>query len=234
MQNWCLVLSQFYFIGSTIRMEGHLQGISKNIRCPLLLSAYCFMPSNSTNWDGQQAALAMISPAWAAAFASPPAAMALAMAAAGVGGGESFHRRNNYKSSDWRSSGLLSLSTFQKAPDTPVNTVSPTVKDKAAMKASALAAAREQERAARVGLARGLGAAAMASSVQWRALTDKERERRWNISNIMDTAWLQHDPEGENTGKDSSGLTHWTLGILPIMMETARKMRIREVIFLPL
>ncbi|CAM6069706.1 unnamed protein product [Sphagnum tenellum] len=176
-----------------------------------------------------EAALAMISPAWAAAFASPPAAMALAMAAAGVGGGESFHQRNNYKSSDWRSSGLLSLSTFQKAPDTPVNTVSPTVKDKAAMKASALAAAREQERAARVGLARGLGAAAMASSVQRRALTDKERERRWNISNIMDTAWLQHDPESENTGKDSSGLTHWTLGILPIMMETARKMHIREV-----
>ncbi len=153
--------------------------------------------------------------------------MALAMAAAGVGGGESLHRRNNYKSSDWRSSGLLSLSTFQKAPDTPVNTLSPTVKDKAAMKASALAAAR-------VGLARGLGAAAMASSVQRRALTDKERERRWNISNIMDTAWLQHDPEGENTGKDSSGLAHWTLGILPTMMETARKMRIREVMFLPL
>jgi hypothetical protein len=192
------------------------------------------MPSNSTNWDGQQAALAMISPAWAAAFASPPAAMALAMAAAGVGGGESFHQRNNYKSTDWRSSGLLSLSTFQKTPDIPVNTVSLTVKDKAAMKASALAAAREQERAARVGLARGLGAAAMASSVQRRALTDKERERRWNISNIMATAWLQHDPEGENTGKDSSGLAHWTLGILPIMMETARKMRIREVIFLPL
>ncbi len=208
-------------------MEGHLPGISKNIRCPLLLSAYCFMPSNPTNWDGQQAALAMISPAWAAAFASPPAAMALAMAAAGVGGGESFHRRNNYKSSDWRSSGLLSLSTFQKAPDTPVNTLSPTVKDKAATKASALAAAR-------VGLARGLGAAAMASSVQRRALTDKERERRWTISNIMATAWLQHDPEGENTGKDSSGIAHWTLGILPIMMETARKMRIREVIFLPL
>ncbi|CAK9224782.1 unnamed protein product [Sphagnum troendelagicum] len=177
-----------------------------------------------------EAALGMISPAWAAAFASPPAAMALAMAAAGVGGGETFHRRHDHKLSDWRNSRLLSLSTFSKAPDLTVNTLSPSVKDKAAIKASALAAARDQERAARVGSVRGLGAVAMATSVQRRTLTDKERARRWNISDAMAMTWLQHDPEGgEYATKDAGGLAHWMFGMLPIMIETAKKMRTAEI-----
>jgi hypothetical protein len=109
------------------------------------------------------------------------------------------------------------------------------VKDKAAIKASALAAARDQERAARVGSVRGLGAVAMATSVQRRTLTDKERARRWNISDAMAMTWLQHDPEGgEYATKDAGGLAHWMFGMLPIMIETAKKMRTAEVIVLPL
>ena len=49
---------------------------------------FLFRYATSVNWYFFQAALAMISPAWAAAFASPPASMALAMVAAGTSGGE--------------------------------------------------------------------------------------------------------------------------------------------------
>lgn len=169
-----------------------------------------------------QAALAMISPAWAAAFASPPAAMALAMAAAGVGGGEGSHRRRNSESSDRRSPRLLSFPTFNKAaehvemPQTPA--------DKAAGKAL-----RDQERAARVGAGRGLGAVAMATAGQRRSLTDKERAKRWSIWETMGNMWMESGNVGDLPANSASGHPHRMFGMISNMLEVGQKMRSAEV-----
>lgn len=176
-----------------------------------------------------QAALAMISPAWAAAFASPPAAMALAMAAAGVGGGEGSHRRRNSESSNLRSPRLLSFPTFNKAPE-PVETPQ-TPADKAAGKAAALVAARDQERAARVGSGRGLGAVAMATAGQRRSLTDKERAKRWNIWETMGNMWMECGREGDLTAKSASVPSHRMFGMVSNMLDVGQKMRSAEVLY---
>jgi hypothetical protein len=178
-----------------------------------------------------QAALAMITPAWAAAFASPPAAMALAMAAAGVSGGESSHPRSkrDSQSSENRSTRLISLKSLQKSLDPPGRPQATTPKDKATAKAVALAAARDQERAARVGSGRGLGAVAMATAWQRRTLTDRERTRRWNISEAMSNTWQEYDKGEDFAGIDISESAHSLFGVLPAMVETARRMRILEV-----
>ena len=170
----------------------------------------------------------MISPAWASAFASPPAAMALAMAAAGVGGGEGSHRRRNSESSNLRSPRLLSFPTFNKAPE-PVETPQ-TPADKAAGKAAALAAARDQERAAKIGSGRGLGAVAMATAGQRRNLTDKERAKRWSISETMGNMWMECGREGDLTAKSTSGLPHRMFGIVSNMLNIGQKMRSAEVL----
>ncbi|KAG0575918.1 hypothetical protein KC19_5G040000 [Ceratodon purpureus] len=174
-----------------------------------------------------EAALAMISPAWAAAFASPPAAMALAMAAAGVGGGEGSHRRRSSESSNLRSPRLLSFPTFNKAPE-PVEAPQ-TPADKAAGKAAALAAARDQERAARVGSGRGLGAVAMATAGLRRSLTDKERAKRWSIWETMGNMWMESGREGDLAAKSASGLPHRMFGMVSNMLDIGRKMRSAEV-----
>lgn len=173
----------------------------------------------------------MITPAWAAAFASPPAAMALAMAAAGVGAGESSHSRFKRDSQSFgsRSSRLLSFSSFHKTPDSPGRPQATTPKDKATAKAVALATARDQERAARVGSGRGLGAVAMATAWQRRTLTDRERARRWNILEAMSNTWQEYDREGGVAAIDISDSAHSLFGVLPAMVETARRMRILEV-----
>ncbi|KAG0583972.1 hypothetical protein KC19_3G176400 [Ceratodon purpureus] len=181
-----------------------------------------------------EAALAMITPAWAAAFASPPAAMALAMAGAGVSGGESQHPRSKRgsTSSDARSNRLSITTSFQRPLESQANfqrSQATTPKDKATVKAVALAAARDQERAARVGSVRGLGAVAMATSWQRRTLTDRERTRRGNIAEAMINTWRDYnkgeDFEGINIGESA----HSLFGVLPAMVETARRMRILEV-----
>lgn len=175
-----------------------------------------------------QAGLAMISPGWAAAFASPPAAMALAMAAAGVGGGEGSHRRRNSES-DRSSPKLLSFPTFSKAPDRVE--VPQTPVDIAASKAAALAAARDQDRAARVGSGRGLGAVAMATAGQRRSLTDKERAERRNIWETMGSMWLDCDSVGNSAANNASGHPHRMFGMISSMSEKAHKMRSAEVLF---
>ncbi|XP_024399024.1 BEACH domain-containing protein C2 isoform X1 [Physcomitrium patens] len=172
-----------------------------------------------------EAGLAMISPGWAAAFASPPAAMALAMAAAGVGGGEGSHRRRNSES-DRSSPKLLSFPTFSKAPDRVE--VPQTPVDIAASKAAALAAARDQDRAARVGSGRGLGAVAMATAGQRRSLTDKERAERRNIWETMGSMWLDCDSVGNSAANNASGHPHRMFGMISSMSEKAHKMRSAE------
>ncbi|KAK6138409.1 hypothetical protein DH2020_027883 [Rehmannia glutinosa] len=143
-----------------------------------------------------EAALAMISPSWAASFASPPAAMALAMIAAGAAGGETTappstsQLRRDSSLLERKAARLHTFSSFQKPLEAPNK--SPAIpKDKAAAKAAALAAARDLERNAKIGSGRGLSAVAMATSAQRRSKTDTERVKRWNVSDAMGTAWME-------------------------------------------
>nr|GFC89066.1 hypothetical protein [Tanacetum cinerariifolium] len=146
-------------------------------------------------------ALAMISPGWAAAFASPPAALALAMIAAGAGGGEASapattaHLKRDSTSLDKKSK-VHSFSSFRE----PIETVSKpsTVKDKASTKAAALAAARDVERTAKIGSGRGLSAVAMATAAQRRNRSDTDRVKRWNVSEAMASAWIECLPSADN------------------------------------
>lgn len=169
-----------------------------------------------------QAALAMISPAWAAAFASPPAAMALAMAAAGVGGGEGPHKRRNSESSVPRSPRFLSFPTFNKPaehaemPQTPA--------EKAVGKAL-----RDQERAARVGAGRGLGAVAMATAGQRRSLTDKERVKRWSNWETMGNMWMKSASGGDMVANNSTGHYNRMFGMISNMLDMGQKLRSAEV-----
>lgn len=176
----------------------------------------------------------MITPAWAAAFASPPAAMALAMSGAGVSGGESLHPRSKRgsASSDTRSTRLSISTNFQRPLESNFQRAqSTTPKDKVTAKAVALSAARDQERAARVGSVRGLGAVAMATSWQRRTLTDRERTRRGNIAEAMTNTWRDYNKGDDFSGINISESAHSLFGVLPAMVETARRMRILEVIF---
>jgi len=189
----------------------------------LLWSFWNFALRASTNKEiSLQATLAMISPAWAAAFASPPAAMALAMAAAGVGGGEGSHRRRNSESAERRSPRLLSFPTFNKAAE-HVET-SQTTADKAVGKAL-----RDQERAARVGAGRGLGAVAMATAGQRRSLTDKERAKRWSIWDSMGNMWTEAGSVGDFPPNSASGHPHRMFGMVSNMLDAGQKMRTAEV-----
>ncbi|CAM6090221.1 unnamed protein product [Calypogeia fissa] len=177
-----------------------------------------------------EAAVSMISPAWAAAFASPPASMALAMAAAGVGGGEVSNTKAmavKREQSRVERKGFR-LRTFQKLPESPRPTTP--LKDKASAKAAAVVAARDQERNAKIGSGRGLGAVAMATSSQRRNLGDKERAKRWNLMESMHTAWdecsfISADMALELTGKDIPKLQK----ILSAMVETATGLRTAEI-----
>lgn len=176
--------------------------------------------------------MSMISPAWAAAFASPPASMALAMAAAGVGGGEASNTKAmavKREQSRTERMGFRLRTSFQKLPETPRPTTP--VKDKASAKVAAAVAARDQERNAKIGSGRGLGAVAMATSSQRRNLGDKERAKRWNLMESMHTAWeecsfISADMALELTGKDIPKLQK----ILSAMVETASGLRSAEVL----
>ncbi|KAH6559664.1 hypothetical protein KP509_1Z002100 [Ceratopteris richardii] len=142
-----------------------------------------------------EAAAAMVTPEWAAAFASPSAAMALAMAAAGAGGGDLHTSKGNQQKRELstfekKTSRLRSIVSFQKVPESTTKAVAPP-KDKAGAKAAAMAAARDQERAAKIGSGRGLGAVAMASSAQRRTSSDRDRAQRWGIFESMNMAWVE-------------------------------------------
>lgn len=182
-----------------------------------------------------QAALAFLSPAWAAAFASPPAAMALAMAAAGVGGGDSgiaksFFVKHEPDTPDRRASRLRSFSSL-KLPDSPKAAATP--KDKASAKAAALAAARDQERAAKIGSGRGLGAVAMATSVQRRSKADKDRAKRWNLAEAMGSAWQDFSTSVAERERghfiSERDLNVPGIKVLGRMVETAIRMQAEEV-----
>ncbi|KAK3194967.1 hypothetical protein Dsin_026277 [Dipteronia sinensis] len=184
-----------------------------------------------------EAALSMISPAWAAAFASPPAAMALAMIAAGAAGGDTpapvtnSPLRRDSLLPERKTNRLQTFSSFQKPSE--VTDKSPTLpKDKAAAKAAALAAARDLERNAKIGSGRGLSAVAMATSAQRRNAGDTERVRRWNISEAMGVAWmecLQPVDTKSVYGKDFNALSYKFIAVLVASFALARNMQRSEI-----
>ncbi|KAK6138324.1 hypothetical protein DH2020_027908 [Rehmannia glutinosa] len=184
-----------------------------------------------------EAALAMISPSWAASFASPPAAMALAMIAAGAAGGETTappstsQLRRDSSLLERKAARLHTFSSFQKPLEAPNK--SPAIpKDKAAAKAAALAAARDLERNAKIGSGRGLSAVAMATSAQRRSKTDTERVKRWNVSEAMGTAWmecLQSVDSKSVYAKDFNALSYKYIAVLVGSLALARNMQRSEV-----
>lgn len=184
-----------------------------------------------------EAALAMISPAWAAAFASPPAAMALAMIAAGASGGESpvpmatTQLKRDSSLLERKIARLHTFSSFQK-PLEVLNKEPALPKDKAAAKAAALAAARDLERNAKIGSGRGLSAVAMATSAQRRNASDMERVKRWNVSEAMGVAWmecLQPVDTRAVYGKDFNALSYKYIAVLVTSFALARNMQRSEI-----
>lgn len=184
-----------------------------------------------------EAALAMIAPAWAAAFASPPAAMALAMIAAGASGGETTapvttsQLRRDSSLLERKTTRLHTFSSFQKPLEMP-NRAPSLPKDKAAAKAAALAAARDLERNAKIGSGRGLSAVAMATSAQRRNASDRDRVKRWNNSEAMAVAWmecLQPFDTKSVYGKDFNALSYKFIAVLVASFALARNIQRSEV-----
>ncbi|KAA0049017.1 hypothetical protein IC582_012315 [Cucumis melo] len=184
-----------------------------------------------------EAALGMIAPAWAAAFASPPAAMALAMIAAGASGGETTapatttQLRRDSSLLERKTTRLHTFSSFQKPLEVP-NRPPSLPKDKAAAKAAALAAARDLERNAKIGSGRGLSAVAMATSAQRRNTGDTERVKRWNNSEAMAVAWmecLQPFDTKSVYGKDFNALSYKFIAVLVASFALARNIQRSEV-----
>lgn len=179
----------------------------------------------------------MISPAWAAAFASPPAAMALAMIAAGASGAETpapttnSQLRRDSSLLERKTAKLHTFSSFQKPLEQP-NKLPGLPKDKAAAKAAALAAARDLERNAKIGSGRGLSAVAMATSAHRRSAGDMERVKRWNVSEAMGVAWmecLQPVDTKSVYGKDFNALSYKFIAVLVASFALARNIQRSEV-----
>ncbi|XP_058744102.1 BEACH domain-containing protein C2-like isoform X2 [Vicia villosa] len=184
-----------------------------------------------------EAALAMISPAWAAAFASPPAAMALAMIAAGTSSGESnapstsVQLRRDTSLMERKQARLHTFSSFQKPLEVPSKTP-PLPKNKAATKAAAFAAARDRQRFSRIGSGRGLSAVAMATSAQRRNESDMERVKRWTITEAMEVAWtecLQPVDTKSVYEKDFNALSYKFIAVLVASFASARNIQRAEV-----
>ncbi|PWA45076.1 BEACH domain-containing protein [Artemisia annua] len=223
------------FVSVLRRWRPYLSGIHELVATDGLNPLAVDDPALAADALPIEGALAMISPGWAAAFASPPAALALAMIAAGAGGGEATapattaHLKRDSTSLDKKST-LHSFSSFRE----PVETVSkpPTVKDKASTKAAALAAARDVERTAKIGSGRGLSAVAMATAAQRRNRSDTDRVKRWNVSEAMASAWTECLPSVDNKQvykKDFNALSYKFIAVLVGSLALARNLQRSEV-----
>ncbi|KAL9263082.1 BEACH domain-containing protein [Drosera capensis] len=184
-----------------------------------------------------EAALSMISPGWAAAFASPPAALALAMIAAGASGGEAPTRgsatqlKRDGSLLERKTGRLHTFSSFQMPLEASTKSAG-MPKDKAAAKAAALAAARDLERSAKIGSGRGLSAVAMATSSQRRNMSDMERVNRWNVTEAMGTAWIEcMQPFDTKSvyGKDFNALSVKFIAVLVASFALARNIQRLEI-----
>ncbi|KAF8108563.1 hypothetical protein N665_0108s0096 [Sinapis alba] len=188
-----------------------------------------------------EAALSMISPEWAAAFASPPSSMALAMVAAGAAGWEAPvppsppappALRRDTSLLERKTTKLQTFSSFQEPLQAPKDDTPGRPRDKAAAKAAALAAARDLERNAKIGSGRGLSAVAMATSSQRRTISDMERLQRWNVSEAMGVAWmecLQPVDTKSVYGKDFNALSYKFIAVLVASFALARNMQRSEI-----
>ncbi|PWA68195.1 BEACH domain-containing protein [Artemisia annua] len=187
-----------------------------------------------------ESALALITPGWAAAFASPPAAMSLAMIAAGAAGSEAapptltinVHlKRDSSTLLERKSNKLHTFSSFQESLQASKKS-SAALKDKATARAAAMAAARDLERNNKIGSGRGLSAVAMATSSQRRSKHDMERVMRWNVSEAMGIAWmecLQSVDSNSVYGKDFNALSYKFVALLVGSLAFARNMQRSEV-----
>ncbi|KAL4562785.1 hypothetical protein LXL04_026816 [Taraxacum kok-saghyz] len=247
------------FVSILRRWRPYLAGIHELVATDGLNPLAVDDPALAADALPLEGALAMISPGWAAAFASPPAAMALAMIAAGAGGGESsspptptHHHHHHHPLKHTPSSLtpqkpnlLQSFSSFHQPSEPPAPPPtkppppppSPSTKDKAAAKAAALAAARDLERNAKIGSGRGLSAVAMATAGQRRNRSDMERVKRWNVSEAMGTAWMECLPADNDKPvykKDLNALSYKYIAVLVGSLALARNMQRSEVKFLTL
>ncbi|KAK7390089.1 hypothetical protein VNO78_25388 [Psophocarpus tetragonolobus] len=179
----------------------------------------------------------MISPAWAAAFASPPAALALSMIAAGTSGSEihaplaNAQLRRETSLLERKQARLQTFSSFQKPSAIP-NKTPPIPKSKAAAKDAALAAARDFQRFSKIGSGRGLSAVAMATSAQRRNASDMERVRRWNITEAMGVAWMEclHPVDTKSIyEKDFNAMSYKFIAVLVASFALARNMQRSEI-----
>eukprot|EP00850_Spirogloea_muscicola_P020769 SM000226S07410 [mRNA] locus=s226:160492:175617:+ [translate_table: standard] len=150
-----------------------------------------------------EAALALVGPAWASAFASPPAAAALAVAAAGTAAAFTPTDESTSIGSKHITESVSSLKVAAGSvpePDKLRKSYSHLIADYAgggslvgpspsrAMD-KAMSSRREQERKARIGTGRGLGAVAMATSCERRTQGNLARVTRWNRRETIDSAW---------------------------------------------
>ncbi|KAM7275307.1 hypothetical protein ACFE04_017173 [Oxalis oulophora] len=229
------------FVSVLRRWRPHLAGIHELASADGLNPLMVDDPALAADALPIEAALAMISPAWAAAFASPPAAMALAMIAAGAAGGEttqpggltSTHLKRDSSMLERKAVKLHTFSSFQKPLEVPKPYKSPALaKDRAAAKAAALAAARDLERNAKIGSGRGLSAVAMATSAQRRNASDTDRVNRWNTCEAMGVAWMEcMQPFDTKSvyGKDFNALSYKFIAVLVATFALARNMQRSEI-----
>ncbi|TVU28919.1 hypothetical protein EJB05_20457 [Eragrostis curvula] len=226
------------FVAVLKRYRSILAGIheltSSDMQNPLLVDDW----ASAADASPVEAGILMISPGWAAAFASPPVAMALAMISASASGTETIVpptnklRRRDTSLLERRSAKLHTFSSFQKPTDTTPSLPTSAPKDKAAAKAAALAAARDLERSAKIGSRRGLSAVAMATSGQRRAAGDIERAQRWNTSEAMGAAWmecLQSADSKSVSGRDFSALSYKYVALLVSSFALARNLQRVEI-----
>ncbi|AQK73327.1 BEACH domain-containing protein C2 [Zea mays] len=226
------------FVAVLKRYRSVLAGIHEltcpDVQNPLLIDDW----ASTADTSPVEVGVAMISPAWAAAFASPPVAMALAMIAAGASGTETIApptnklRRRDTSLLERRAAKLHTFSSFQMPIDTTPSLPTSAPKDKAAAKAAALAAARDLERSAKIGSRRGLSAVAMATSGQRRSAGDIERAQRWNISEAMGAAWmecLQSADSKSVSGRDFSALSYKYVALLVSSFALARNLQRVEI-----
>ncbi|XP_047154889.1 BEACH domain-containing protein C2-like, partial [Vigna umbellata] len=187
--------------------------------------------------ESVEASLDLISPAWAAAFASPPAALALSMIAAGTSDSENHapstnpQLRRETSLLERKQARLQTFSSFQK-PSTIPNKTPPIPKNKAAAKDAALAAARDVQRFSRIGSGRGLSAVAMATSTQRRTAGDMERVQRWNITEAMGVAWMECLQPVDTKSiyeKDFNALSYKFIAVLVASFALARNMQRSEM-----
>ncbi|KAL6633830.1 hypothetical protein ACP70R_026501 [Stipagrostis hirtigluma subsp. patula] len=181
-----------------------------------------------------EAGVSMISPSWAAAFASPPVAMALAIIAAGASGTETIApptnklRRRDTSLLERRSAKLHTFASFQMPIDIAPSVPTSGPKDKAAAKAAVFVAARDLDRSSKIGLRRGLSAVAMATSGRRRAEGDIDRAQRWNTSEAMGAAWmecLQSADSKSVSGRDFSALSYKYVALLVSSFALARNLQ---------